>query len=98
MKGGNADELDRANGRLDMAVSLQAQHPDVPKVVRKVGRWQHCVDYRPFAKERAAAQADGLVRWRAAEQLRDGTVSRSAAVCASSANPTATCGIVVGAG
>jgi hypothetical protein len=52
MKGGNTDELYRQDGefdgRLEMARSLQRQHPDVVKVVRKWGRWQHQVDYRPF--------------------------------------------------
>jgi hypothetical protein len=52
MKGGNTDELyknsQELDGRLEMARSLQRQHPDVCKVVRKWGRWQHHVDYRPF--------------------------------------------------
>jgi hypothetical protein len=51
-KGGNTDELYRQDGtfdgRLEMARSLQRQHPDVVKIVRKWGRWQHQVDYRPF--------------------------------------------------
>jgi hypothetical protein len=52
MAGGNTDELYRQDanfdGRLEMARSLHRQHPDVVKVVRKWGRWQHQVDYRPF--------------------------------------------------
>lgn len=52
MKGGNTDELYRQDatfdGRLEMARSLQRQHPDVVKITRKWGRWQHHVDYRPF--------------------------------------------------
>lgn len=52
MKGGNTEELYRQNeffdGRLAMARSLQEQHPDVVKITRKWGRWQHQVDYRPF--------------------------------------------------
>lgn len=51
-KGGNTDELYRKDanfdGRLEMALSLQRQHPDVVKVGRRWGRWQHVVDYRPF--------------------------------------------------
>jgi len=31
-----------------MAESLQEQHPDIVKVVRKFGRWHHSVDYRGF--------------------------------------------------
>jgi len=52
MKGGNTDELYRQDeqfdGRFEMAKSLYLQHPDVTKIVRKWGRWQHHVDYRPF--------------------------------------------------
>lgn len=56
MTGGNTDELYKQNatfdGRLEMARSLQRQHPDVVKITRKWGRWQHQVDYRPFRKNR----------------------------------------------
>lgn len=56
MKGGNTDELYRQDatfdGRLEMARSLHRQHPDVVKVVRKWGRWQHQVDYRRFKKNK----------------------------------------------
>ena len=56
MKGGNTDELYRQDeqfdGRLEMAKSLQRQHPDVVKITRKWGRWQHQVDYRPFKANR----------------------------------------------
>ena len=52
MKGGNSDELYQGDGRLRMAESLRDQHPDVTKIVKKWGRWQHSVDYRPFKKNR----------------------------------------------
>ena len=52
MKGGNTDDLYRDNGRYQMALSLQQQHPDVVKITRKWGRWQHQVDYRPFKHNR----------------------------------------------
>jgi hypothetical protein len=56
MKGGNTDELYRQDeqfdGRLEMAKSLQEQHPDVTMITRKWGRWQHQVDYRPFKNNR----------------------------------------------
>lgn len=51
MKGGNTEslyKLDNADGRLLMAQSLQRQHPDVVKITRKWGRWQHLVNYKPF--------------------------------------------------
>lgn len=52
MKGGNTDELYQGDGRLRMALSLQRQHPDVVKLGRRWGRWQHIVDYRPFKNNR----------------------------------------------
>jgi hypothetical protein len=52
MKGGNTDELYKDDGRLKMAQSLQAQHPDVTTITQKWGRWQHQVDYRPFKKNK----------------------------------------------
>lgn len=52
MKGGNTDELYKGDGRLKMAQSLQEQHPDVVKIGRRWGRWQHAVDYRPFKRNK----------------------------------------------
>lgn len=53
MKGGNMEMLYKQDNKMDgrylMALSLQQQHPDVTKIVQKWGRWQHSVDYRPFA-------------------------------------------------
>ena len=52
MGGGNTDQLykqdEKFDGRLEMAKHLFRQHPDVVKVTRKWGRWQHTVDYKPF--------------------------------------------------
>ncbi|MGH2362107.1 MAG: hypothetical protein ACRDGM_16395, partial [bacterium] len=50
MAGGNTDELYGGDGRLLMAESLMAQHPDIVSVTRKWGRWQHQVDYSRFKK------------------------------------------------
>lgn len=47
VKGGNTD-IYLQDGRLKMAQSLQEQHPDIVKITKKWGRWQHQVDYRPF--------------------------------------------------
>lgn len=52
MKGGNTDQLYKDDGRLKMAQSLKAQHPDVTEIVRRWGRWQHLVDYKPFKKNK----------------------------------------------
>lgn len=49
LKGGNTDEVySKTNNRLEFAKSLQDQHPDVVKVVKKWNRYHHQVDYRPF--------------------------------------------------
>jgi hypothetical protein len=54
MKGGNTDVLYKQNanfdGRLEMAKSLQRQHPDITEIYWRWGRWQHKVDYRQFKK------------------------------------------------
>lgn len=62
MKGGNTDELyiktDKFDGRLEMAKSLYLQHPDVTKITRKWGRWQHQVDYRPFKSNKLKLKSE----------------------------------------
>lgn len=66
MKGGNTDELykqtDGFDGRLEMAKSLARQHPDVTKITRKWGRYQHHVDYRQFAANRLKLKPATKVR------------------------------------
>ena len=60
MKGGNTDELYQGagldkkedDGRWKMAKSLKDQHPDIVEITRKWGRWQHSVNYKPFAKNK----------------------------------------------
>ena len=61
MKGGNTDELYQGDGRLKMAQSLQRQHPDVVKITRKWGRWQHQVDYRPFKGNKLIRRPDVVI-------------------------------------
>ena len=61
MKGGNTDELYQGDGRLEMAKSLQRQHPDVTKIVWKWGRWQHQVDYRPFKRNQLILRDDVVI-------------------------------------
>lgn len=50
MKGGNMESLykDAYGGRLEMAKSLQRQHPDIVTIKWKWGRWQYSVDYSKF--------------------------------------------------
>lgn len=60
MQGGNTDELYQGNnaikkeedGRWKMAESLRKQHPDIVKITRKWGRWQHQVDYSFFKRNK----------------------------------------------
>jgi len=52
MTGGNTDELYVDDGRLKMAQSLIAQHPDVTRLHKRWGRWQHLVDYSGFKSNR----------------------------------------------
>ncbi len=59
--GGNTDELYKDNGRLLMAQSLQEQHPDVTKIVRRYNRWQHEVDYRSFEKNHPVLRKDAII-------------------------------------
>ena len=40
------------DGRYKMAKELQEKHPDVTKITRKWGRWQHHVDYSRFRKNK----------------------------------------------
>ena len=66
MKGGNTDELYQGagldkkedDGRWKMAESLRKQHPDIVKITRKWGRWQHHVNYKPFAKNKLIKRKD----------------------------------------
>lgn len=48
MKGGNATELYKGDGRKKMAESLTKQHPSIVTVIKKWNRYQHKVDYSPF--------------------------------------------------
>lgn len=58
MSGGNTDELYQDDGRLQMARSLQDQHPDVTKIVWKYNRWHHKVDYSRFKGNRLIRRDD----------------------------------------
>jgi hypothetical protein len=51
MKGGNTDNVYiDGDERMKFAESLQKQHPDVVKIVRRYNRWHHEVDYSQFQK------------------------------------------------
>lgn len=61
MRGGNTDQLYKQDGqfdgRLEMAKHLQRQHPDVVKIYKRWGRWQHLVNYRPFKSNKLIRRA-----------------------------------------
>jgi hypothetical protein len=65
MKGGNTDQLyiqdEDFDGRLEMAKSLQKQHPDVVEVVWKWGRWQHHVNYKIFFERNKLIKKSNVV-------------------------------------
>lgn len=50
MAGGNTESLYQGDGRYQMAKSLQEQHPDCVRISYKWGRYQHHVNYKPFAR------------------------------------------------
>lgn len=52
MSGGMTDDYLFKNGRNEMARVLQRAHPDVTKIKRRWGRWQHVVDYSQFRKNK----------------------------------------------
>ena len=65
MAGGNTEDLYKLNngqdGRLLMAQSLQRQHPDVVRIKRRWGRWQHVVDYSKYRKNVPRLRSDTVV-------------------------------------
>lgn len=61
MKGGNTDVLyNQGDERKEFAESLQRQHPDLVKVVRRYNRWHHEVNYEPFKKNKLIRK-EGLI-------------------------------------
>lgn len=51
IKGGMTGHY-QGDGRYKMALELKRAHPDVTKITRKWGRWQHQVDYKPFKRNK----------------------------------------------
>jgi TET-associated glycosyltransferase-like protein len=60
VKGGMTPHYE-GDGRYKMAKELQEKHPDVTKITRKWGRWQHSVDYRPFKMNKLIKRADAVI-------------------------------------
>lgn len=66
VSGGNTAEY-QGDGRYRMAAELVKAHPDVTVMTKKWGRWQHHVDYRPFA-DNQLRRRKGLRRKKAANE------------------------------
>ena len=62
LKGGNTDQLYAGDGRLQMAKSLQEQHPDICTITWKFGRWQHQVNYDVFKKNKLIRRKDLILK------------------------------------
>lgn len=60
VSGGNTP-IYQGDGRLVMAKMLAERHPDVVKITRKWGRWQHSVDYGPFRTNRLKLRPDAVI-------------------------------------
>ena len=57
VKGGMTPHY-QGDGRLQMALSLKKQHPDIVQVKRRWGRWQHVVDYSRFKHNKLIRNLD----------------------------------------
>lgn len=58
------------DGRLRMAHSLYEQHPDCTKIVKRYGRWQHLVDYRPFKNNQLRAKTIAAKQYKLEEEAK----------------------------
>lgn len=58
LKGGNTEEFYSKEGTYPKSVMQVKLHPDVSKLVYRFGRVHHCVDYKPFQKNRLIKRKD----------------------------------------
>jgi hypothetical protein len=59
MAGGNTDNVyNDGTNRLAFAESLRQQHPDCVKIMRRLGRWHHNVDYSGFRRSKLIKRKD----------------------------------------
>jgi DNA mismatch repair ATPase MutL len=59
MKGGNTDELyKKTNERLEFAQSLESQHPDCVKIIRRYNRWHHSINFNYYKKNKLIKKND----------------------------------------
>ena len=53
MKGGNTDTIyNTGDNRFEFAKSLEEQHLDCVKVIRRYNRWHHSINFKPFKKNK----------------------------------------------
>jgi hypothetical protein len=63
MKGGNTDTIyNTGDERLEFAKSLEVQHPDCVKVIRRFGRWHHSINFNAFKKNKLVYKDDIIVK------------------------------------
>lgn len=63
MKGGNTNELyHNTNDRYEFAESLQNQHPDCVKIIRRYNRWHHSINFNNFKKNRLIKKEGIIVK------------------------------------
>ena len=59
MAGGNTDTIyNTGDERLEFAKSLEQQHPDCVKIIRRFGRWHHSINLRKFKRNRLIKNND----------------------------------------
>ncbi len=62
MKGGNTDEIyNVGDERLEFAKSLEKQHPECVKVIRRYGRWHHSINFNYFKKNKLIKKSNIII-------------------------------------
>jgi len=63
MKGGNTDELYKnTDERIEFAKSLEMQHPDCVKTIRRYNRWHHSINFNKFKKNKLIRKNDIIIK------------------------------------
>jgi hypothetical protein len=63
MKGGNTDELYKnTDERIEFAKSLEMQHPDCVKTIRRYNRWHHSINFNKFKKNKLIRKDDIIIK------------------------------------
>jgi len=62
VKGGMTNYYKETNNRREFAEELVRAHPDIVKLTKKWGRYQHQVDYRPFKRNKLQLKNDAELK------------------------------------